>query len=61
VALPERANFAELDAELRRSTLSAMTLHGHAPLWLGAHARHEIASRVKAALDPEHRFPPLHS
>lgn len=37
----------------------AMTLRGDAPLWPGFHPRFEIMRAVKAALDPQNRFPAL--
>src|SRR5581483_1312538 len=49
----------ELDAPLRNLSLSAMTLRGPGPLWLGAQPRREITNAVKLALDPEKRFPDL--
>jgi glycolate oxidase FAD binding subunit len=38
---------------------SAVTLRGDAPLWPGPRRDFEIARRVKAALDPQGRFPAL--
>jgi glycolate oxidase FAD binding subunit len=40
--------------------VAGLTLRGDAPLWIGMHARFSAAATVKAALDPQHRFPPLH-
>jgi glycolate oxidase FAD binding subunit len=37
----------------------AVTLRGEAPLWPGPRPRFEIMRAVKAALDPQNRFPPL--
>ncbi len=37
----------------------AVTLRGEAPLWPGQKPRFEIMARVKAALDPQNRFPNL--
>lgn len=37
----------------------AVTLRGDAPLWPGVKPRFEIMQRVKAALDPQGRFPAL--
>jgi FAD/FMN-containing dehydrogenases len=37
----------------------AMTLRGAGALWPGAKPRFDVMARVKAALDPNHRFPGL--
>jgi glycolate oxidase FAD binding subunit len=37
----------------------AMTLRGDAPLWPGQKPRFDVMNRVKAALDPQNRFPGL--
>jgi glycolate oxidase FAD binding subunit len=37
----------------------AMTLRGDAPLWPGVRPRWEVMRAVKAALDPQNRFPQL--
>lgn len=37
----------------------AMTLRGHGALWPGTKPRFEVMRAVKAALDPNHRFPGL--
>lgn len=37
----------------------ALTLRGEAPLWPGVKPRFEAMERVKAALDPQNRFPAL--
>ena len=37
----------------------AMTLRGDAPLWPGVRPRWEVTQAVKAALDPQNRFPQL--
>jgi glycolate oxidase FAD binding subunit len=49
----------KLDQGLRALGLPGMTLRGNAPVWLGARPQPQIASAVKDALDPEHRFPSL--
>lgn len=59
VALAEAAQAPAFDAQLRQLTLPALTLRGDAPLWLGTHAQPDIATAVKAALDPVGRFPEL--
>jgi hypothetical protein len=50
---------ASLDALLRQLHLEGITLRGAAPLWLGLRRTSQIASAVKEALDPHHRFPSL--
>jgi glycolate oxidase FAD binding subunit len=37
----------------------ALTLRGSAPLWPGVNRRFEVLQRVKAALDPQSKFPGL--
>ena len=37
----------------------ALTLRGEAPLWPGARPRFDVMRTVKAALDPQNRFPTL--
>jgi len=59
ISLPSPAQAPILDQSLREREISAVTLRGAAPLWLGAHSQPQIALAVKAALDPEHRFPNL--
>ena len=44
-------------AELAPLEWPAVTLRGDLPLWPGRNRSSEIAARVKAALDPQHRFP----
>lgn len=39
----------------------AVTLRGEAPLWPGTKSRHQVMQAVKAALDPQNRFPGLDS
>jgi glycolate oxidase FAD binding subunit len=57
VALPEAG--ARLDTRLRDLGLSGLTLHGAAPLSLGIARHFKIDAAVKAALDPQQRFPAL--
>ena len=59
VSLPSAEQAAKLDQGLRTLGLTGMTLRGDAPLWLGARPQPQIASAVKDALDPQHRFPLL--
>ncbi|HEY1763751.1 MAG TPA: FAD-binding protein [Opitutaceae bacterium] len=58
-SLAGREEAARADAALAGLGLSAMTLRGEAPLWMGARPRAELAGAVKDALDPDHRFPAL--
>ncbi len=46
-------------ARLAHSRWPGVTLRGDGPLWLGPKPRFEIMRTVKAALDPENRFPSL--
>lgn len=48
-----------LDQFLAARRIPALVLRGPGPLWMGARQRFDIAQRVKAALDPDHRFPAL--
>jgi glycolate oxidase FAD binding subunit len=59
VSLPATTSAASLDEQLGALGLSAVTLHGSAPLWLGPRARPKLTQAVKDALDPEKRFPSL--
>lgn len=59
VSLNDPAVFGRLDTELRKLGLSGLTLRGEAPLWCGVRAQTKITSAVKAALDPDNRFPSL--
>jgi glycolate oxidase FAD binding subunit len=58
-SLPSPDAAMRMESALTSLGLSALTLWGTAPLWLGAHRHQEIARSVKAALDPLNRFPPL--
>lgn len=49
----------EAGAALPDLNWPAMTLRGAAPLWPGPRPRFEMMNRVKAALDPQNRFPGL--
>lgn len=59
VTLPEATQAANLDGILQTQKLSALTLRGDIPLWLGARPNFKISGAVKAALDAENRFPGL--
>jgi glycolate oxidase FAD binding subunit len=60
LSLPPRASgSAAIDAPVLRLAWPAMTLRGDAPLWPGTQARFGIMQAVKAALDPNNRFPGL--
>lgn len=52
LSLPEGANVPAL-------RWPALTLRGSAPMWSGAKPRFEVMRAVKAALDPQNRFPGL--
>lgn len=47
------------DAEMPALPWGGMTLRGQAPLWLGPQPRFDVMRTVKAALDPQNRFPQL--
>ena len=59
VSLPPATPSGPLNESSRGLGLSAVTLRGNAPLWLGARSPSKIAIAVKEALDPEGRFPSL--
>lgn len=59
VALSAATHTPAFDGQLRKLGLSAMTLRGESPLWLGVRACPAIAAAVKHALDAENRFPSL--
>lgn len=48
-----------LDPILRRENLGAVMLRGDGPLRPGIHPSAEMEAKVKAAMDPDGRFPPL--
>jgi hypothetical protein len=48
-----------MDSTLAKLGLSALTLRGDGPLWLGVQTRTTIIDAVKQALDPVNRFPSL--
>ena len=52
---------AALDPILRREDLGALMIRGEAPLRPGRHAATDTEAKVKAAMDPDGKFPPLHS
>lgn len=59
VSLPSAAAAAVLGGRLGASGFAALTLRGDAPLWPAGRGHPAIASAVKAALDPQNRFPSL--
>jgi glycolate oxidase FAD binding subunit len=59
VSLPDMSSFETLNAELLTLKLSGLTLRGDAPLRCGVRRNPQVAQAVKAALDPEGRFPGL--
>ena len=59
ISLSDAGQSASLDVQLQEHGLSAVTLRGDAPLWLGRRTSPAIARAVKNALDPENRFPSL--
>ena len=59
LSIPSEAQVEQLDSALRTHGLGALTLWGAAPLWLGMRRTPQIISSIKAALDPDNRFPSL--
>ncbi len=60
LSVPEAQRQAA-EQKIALSGFSALTLRGASTRWHGPRRDHRIAGAVKAALDPNHRFPPLHS
>jgi len=59
LSLPSPVDAPRLGEGLRTLGTSALTLWGNAPLWPAGRDKPAIASAVKAALDPQNRFPSL--
>jgi len=59
VSLPSGGEISKLSERLRELSLSGVTLRGESPLWCGMQPRPNISQAVKAALDPQGRFPGL--
>jgi glycolate oxidase FAD binding subunit len=59
VSAPSHLKADALNATFQQFGLSALTLRGAMPLWLGRKSRPAIQAAVKNALDPENRFPSL--
>jgi glycolate oxidase FAD binding subunit len=59
LSLPSAAETRVIGEKLRALNLSALTLRGAAPLWLGARPDFNLYRAVKTALDPQNRFPSL--
>ena len=59
ISLPAPESAESMNASLCSLGLAALTLRGPAPLWLGVRHRPAISRAVKAALDPNGRFPAL--
>ncbi len=59
LSLPTPLDAARLGEGLRALGIAALTLRGDAPLWPAGRDKPAIASAVKAALDPQNRFPSL--
>jgi glycolate oxidase FAD binding subunit len=60
LSVPSVEQIGIVDEQLRRLNLCALTLRGPCALLLGTRADTSIETRVKEALDPQHRFPSLH-
>ena len=52
---------AALDPILRGENLSAVMLRGDGPLRPGIHPSTAVEAKVKTAMDPDGKFPPLHA
>src|SRR5258706_14178827 len=59
LSLDSGADTNILSERLSKLGLSALTLKGEGPLWLGARSRPAIPNAVKQALDAHNRFPSL--
>lgn len=59
VSLESPADVESVYDRLSAAKMRAVTLRGEAPLWGGFSAAPRIAHAVKAALDPQNRFPDL--
>ena len=59
ISLASAADVPALGGQLRQAGLAALTLRGAAPLWPAGRTQSAIAPAVKAALDPQNRFPSL--
>jgi glycolate oxidase FAD binding subunit len=59
LSLPAPVDAPRLGEGLRALGVAALTLRGDAPLWPAGRDKPAIASAVKAALDPQNRFPSL--
>jgi len=59
LSLPGTQGSDELSERLSGLSLTGLTLHGNAPLWLNRRPDPQIAHSVKSALDPGNRFPGL--
>ena len=46
---------------LRREDLGGLMIRGEAPLRPGRHTATDMEAKIKAAMDPDGKFPPLHS
>lgn len=59
ISLPATTKVGPLDDYLKAHDLTGLVFRGNVPLWLGSNPRTEIGTAIKAALDPQHRFPAL--
>ncbi len=51
---------AALDPVLRREDLGGLMIRGEAPLRPGRHTATDMEAKIKTAMDPDGKFPPLH-
>jgi glycolate oxidase FAD binding subunit len=59
VSLASPGQVASLSGTFQKLGVTALTLRGSAPLWLGVRRPAQVESAVKHALDPDGRFPGL--
>jgi glycolate oxidase FAD binding subunit len=59
LSLPAGAELAPLNARFRQLGWAGLVWRGESELWLGSSPDFQIHARIKRALDPNNRFPPL--
>jgi len=59
ISVPDGTELSGFEQTLTSLKLVAVSVRGNGALWRGIRRDTEIASAIKAALDPEHRFPAI--